>query len=232
MFIALGILLVCAGTVLIWFGIPYSPLRQQFLRDASARKMNSMPQTGEVFTESDFENLPGTIWKYINHCGYIGKHKMTYMRMDFKNVSFMMERKGPAVRIDYIQYNFAKYPARLALTSSSLYGIPFNGYDYYLDGKGGMKVVIGKAILLAHQTGDEMNKACLVSYLGDCLFIPASIAKNNITFAEISEREIKATIVNPDLAGLTISVSGILSFNESGERNYVPNTSSSNLELR
>lgn len=37
--------------------------------------------------------------------------------------------------IDYTQYDFAREPARLAFIDSRLLGIPFQGYDYHLDGR-------------------------------------------------------------------------------------------------
>ena len=48
----------------------------------------------------------------------------------------------------------------MALIDSSMFGIPFEGYDYYQNETGGMKGVIAKAITLFDQTGADMDKAC------------------------------------------------------------------------
>ena len=37
-------------------------------------------------------------------------------------------------------------PGRMAMIESSMFGIPFQGYDYYRDGKGGMRGVIAKQL--------------------------------------------------------------------------------------
>jgi hypothetical protein len=212
MFIVLGTLLVCVAIILIWFHIPYSPLKRQFLRDAARLGANSSPPVGEEFTESDFDTFPTNIQKYVRYCGYIGKPKMSWMEMEYRNVAFMLSRTGPALRIDYTQHNYADKPCRLAFIESSLFGIPFEGYDYYSDGVGGMKGVIGKAIGLFHQTGKEMNEACLVTYLAECLFVPSSLLHLAITFEEVGKLQAKAR-----LEYYGISVSGIFTFNESGE---------------
>ncbi len=51
----------------------------------------------------------------------------------------------------------------MALIDSSIFGIPFEGYDSYQNGTGGMKGVIAKAITLFDQTGTDMDKACLAT---------------------------------------------------------------------
>ncbi|MDY3917602.1 MAG: DUF6544 family protein [Candidatus Limivivens sp.] len=51
---------------------------------------------------------------------------------------------GHTLKIDYTQYNFIHEPCRMALIDSSMFGIPFEDYDYYQNGTGGMKGVIAK----------------------------------------------------------------------------------------
>jgi hypothetical protein len=100
----------------------------------------------------------------------------------------------------------------MALIDSSMFGIPFEGYDYYQNGSGGMKGVIAKAITLFDQTGEIW-----ISVFGDlscrkfiCPYY--SIAGLYITFEEISSFEVRATI---NYKGQTAS--GIFTFNEQYE---------------
>ena len=51
-------------------------------------------------------------------------------------------------------------PTIAKINSQCMFGIPFEGYDYYSDGIGGMKGVIAKVITLFNQTGTDMDKAC------------------------------------------------------------------------
>jgi len=206
------VLLIIIGAVLVWFNIPYSPVKQQFSNDLAGLKAERSLYAGEVFTKNDFRNMPPILQKYIEYCGYIGKPKMSFLTVDFHHVKFMQGRSGPALKMDYTNCNTVKQPNRIALMNSSMFGVPFEGYDYYLDGKGGMKGVIGKAITLFHQTGADMDKGGLVTYLGECLVMPSSLLQDFITLEEIGDLRVKATITYNG-----ISVSGIFTFNESGE---------------
>lgn len=199
--------------VLIWFNIPYSPTKNKFKKDVeSIGSKNKIETEGDVFKEEDFEKLPVTIQKYIKECGYIGKPRMSHLKMEYKDVDFSQGKNGPKLKIDYTQYNFVKEPSRMAFIDSSMFGIPFEGYDYYQDGVGGMKGVIAKSITLFDQRGPEMDKACLATYLAECLFAPSILLQDYITFEELSEHEVKAVI---SYKGQTVS--GIFRFNEQNE---------------
>lgn len=213
MFIVLGILLFIIGALVIWFNIPYSPVKKQFQNDITALfTENQLSVDNRLFTEKDFSHLPTAIQRYIENCGYIGTQKMSYLKMEYHNVNFSQGKDRPALTIDYTQYNFINEPCRMALIDSSMFGIPFEGYDYYQNGTGGMKGVIAKAITLFDQTGADMDKACLATFLAESLFAPTILLQDYIIFQEISDFEVKATI---SYKGQTAS--GIFTFNEQYE---------------
>lgn len=210
MFIVLGFMLVLIITVMVWFHIPYSPVKNAFNQNSSAlQRENRLQINGETFSEKDFINLPRVIQNYIKNCGYIGTPKMSYLKMEYHDVGFKQGKTRPALTIDYTQYNFVNEPCRLALIDSNIFGIPFEGYDYYSGGKGGMKGVIAKAITLFDQRGIEMDRACLVTYLAECLFVPTSFLQGYITFEEISEYKVRATITYGEC-----TATGIFTFND------------------
>lgn len=210
MLIAVGILLTLVSALMIWFNISYSPIKKQFQNDvASLVDHNKLPNENEVFTKEDFSDLPTVIQKYIENCGYIGTPKMSCLKMEYQDVDFSQGRNGAKLKIDYTQYNFVNEPCRLALIDSRMFGIPFEGYDYYKNGTGGMKGVIAKSITLFDQTGTDMDKACLVTFLAESMFVPSALLQDNITFEEISDFEVRATMT---YAGQTAS--GIFTFNE------------------
>lgn len=213
MFIVLGVLLVIVGALVIWLNIPYSPVKKQFQNDVSIlMKENQLSTDDEVFTVKDFSHLPTAIQKYIENCGYIGTQKMSYLKMEYHNVDFSQGKDRPTLTIDYTQYNFINEPCRMALIDSSMFGIPFEGYDYYQNGTGGMKGVVAKAITLFDQTGADMDRACLATFLAESLFAPTILLQDYITFEEISDFEVRATI---NYKGQTAS--GIFTFNEQYE---------------
>lgn len=208
---AIGLLLL--GLLIglaVWMLHPYSPLKKQFQRQVNFL-IGEYSGLGDsvFFTESDFAHLPSAIQKYIKHCGYIGMHKMCYFKMAYHDVDFLQGRDGPTLTIDYTQYNFINEPTRLALVESRLYGIPFEGFDYYQNGTGGMKGVIAKSITLFDQKGPDMDRACLVTFLAECLFVPTVLLQDYISFEELNDYEVAATIV---YGGQTAS--GVFTFNE------------------
>lgn len=210
--VIIGIIIIL-GIILVWFHIPYSPVKRCFIKDVENLKAsNRLQEEGQVFRSEEFSDLPIAIQRYIEHCGYIGTPKMSYLKMKYRDVDFMQGRTGPALKIDYTQYNFVSEPSRMALIDSSMFGVPFEGYDYYQNGIGGMKGVIAKGITLFDQMGPDMDKACLATYLAESLFAPSVLLQDYITFEEISDYEVKATI---SYKGQTAS--GIFTFNEQYE---------------
>lgn len=197
---------------MIWFHIPYSPVKEDFKRDIAVLKNNIPISENKKFTREDFSDLPLTIQRYIENCGYIGTSQMSYMKMEYHDVDFMQSKNGPSLKIDYIQYNFVATPCRMALIDSSMFGVPFEGYDYYQNGIGGMKGILAKVIPLFDQKGLDMDKACLVTFLAESMFAPSILLQDYISFEEINDYEIKATI---NYAGQTVS--GIFTFNEQYE---------------
>lgn len=213
MFIVIGVLFALIAMILIWFHIPYSPVKRDFQNDVDTIMSENQLQTkNEVFTEEDFSRFPDAVQKYIQGCGYIGTPKMSYLKMEYHNVDFLQKKDSPALKIDYTQYNFINEPCRMALIDSRMFGIPFEGYDYYQNGIGGMKGVIAKAITIFDQTGADMNKACLATFLAESLFAPTILLQDYITFEEISDFEVRATITYGGQ-----SASGIFTFNEQYE---------------
>lgn len=72
--------------------------------------------------------------------------------------------------------------------------------------------VIAKAITLFDQTGEDMDKACLATFLAESLFAPTILLQDYIVLEEIRDFEVRATI---SYKGQTVS--GIFTFNEQYE---------------
>ncbi|MCR3922024.1 MAG: hypothetical protein NUK65_05835 [Firmicutes bacterium] len=207
----LKILLVVFFIVVVFFNVPYSKIKADFQRDSNTLMSQTMATT-DIFTEEDIKDLPVPVQKYFTACGYIGTKKMSSMKATFKDVPFKTGRDKPTLKIDYTQYNFVNQPDRIALIDSSMFGIPFQGYDSYINGTGSMKGVIAKVYTLFDQRGDTMDKASLVTYLAESLLIPSAALQDFIVWESIDDTHVKATI-----SYYGISASGIFTFNESGE---------------
>lgn len=223
--IFMAILIIIAAIIwllAIWFNIPYSPVKTQFQNDIEARLQNVVALTNVnadssvapagTLNSADIANLPPLIQKYLETCGYIDSERRTHLTMEYKDVDFGMGVNKPRLKIDYTHVDFADSPDRLAFINSKMFGIPFQGYDYYMNGKGGMKGVLAKLITLFDQTGPAMDKASLITYLAEALFLPETLLKDFITFKQIDEHSVEATITNKG-----VTATGIFHFNDAYE---------------
>lgn len=213
MIIVIAVFLTIIAGLVIWFNISYSSLKSEFNGDVERLVGNyHADDEGELFREEDIKALPMPVQRYFESCGYIGTPKMSSLMMEYRDVSFKQGKDGPNLKIDYYQYDLVKEPIRVAFIDSSMFGIPFQGYDYYTDGVGGMKGVIAKMITIFDTKGPEMDQACLVTYLAESPFAPSILLSGNITWEEINDHEVKATIT---YKGQTAS--GVFTFNDQYE---------------
>ncbi|WMT41295.1 hypothetical protein RE628_01510 [Paenibacillus sp. D2_2] len=208
------ILAVILAGIIIFLNISYSGTRTKFERTV-AEQIAASPAilaSDGIFTMDDIKELPEPVRKYFEYSGYIGTPKISYMKAAFKNVDFIMSPDKPSIKIDYTQYNFVSEPVRLAYIDTSMYGIPFEGFDSFVDGHGGMKGVLGKVIPLFNQTGEDMNRACLVTFLSESLVVPNAALQHYITWEAVDDTHAKATITYKG-----ITASGIFTFSENGQ---------------
>jgi len=208
------ILAVVAGLALMiagWFRLPYSPLRHSFERDVAAVIAAGNSDDG-VFTTDDFAGLPPVVQRFLAGSGYLGTPRASHVRIDFADVAFTQGRGGRTLTMDYTQYNFAAQPIRLAFMGTSMFGVPFQGYDSYRDGHGEMKGVIGKAVTLFDQTGPDMDRAGLVTVLAEAMFCPAVLQNDYITLTSLDDHHVRGTIT---WQGVTAG--GVFAFNNANE---------------
>jgi len=210
-FIFIGILVCLVGILMVFFNIPSSKTKTEFNK-TEAGLIAEVEHQNDVFQEEDIADLPAPVQRYFRYCGYIGKQKMSYIKIDYKDVDFLFSKDKPMIKIDYTQYDFVNEPNRIAYIDSSMYGIPFEGLDSFVNGSGSMKGVLAKLFTLFDQTGNVMDKSSLVTFLSEILLVPNAALQDYIKWDEIDDLQAKATIFCCD-----ISASGIFSFNEDGE---------------
>lgn len=209
------VLLAILGLVVlvaVWFVQPYSPIKSEFQRAVTDNAGRLNIQTDEVFTEEDISGLPEPVQRYFRHCGFIGTPKMSYMTATYKNADFSTWVNRPNIKITYTQVNFVKEPVRLAFIDSFMFAVPFQGFDSNIDGVGSMKGVIAKAFTLFDQRGADMDKACLVTVLSECLLVPNVALQDYFSWESIDDTHAKATI-----SYFGITASGVFTFSENGE---------------
>lgn len=217
--ILLLIIFVLIALVILWFNIPYSPFKNQFRKDLNKQiqlsKSFLRDTSKTVYEKEDFELLPPLIQTYLEECGYIGSLRKSILQMEYKKVDFSLGQNRPKLKIDYSQVDFANAPVRLAFVDSKMFGVPFQGYDYFINGKGAMKGVIAKLFQLFDQTGEQMDKAALVTYLAEIIFLPEALLQNFVSFNQLDSHRVEARI---EYKGL--KACGIYHFNDAHEMIY------------
>ncbi len=210
-YVFIGVLFSILGFVTVFFNVPYSKVKAEFTGITGGLLTKTAGESGE-FSEEDIADLPLPVQKYFRYCGYIGSSKMSSIKVEYRDVDFLFGKDKSTMKIDYTQYNYVEKPIRIAYIDSSMYGIPFEGLDTYIEGNASMKGVIAKLFTLFNQSGEVMDKASLVTCLSECLLIPNVALQDYVIWQEIDNVHAKATISYYD-----ISASGIFTFNEQGE---------------
>ncbi len=201
--------LVCIVIIIVFFKLPYSKTASAFHKKVEQKKEAATLEPAR-FTERDIQELPIALQRYFRYCGFLGTPKMYSMTANFHGVDFVISEKK-TIQIDYTQYNLVAKPERFAYISSSLYGIPFEGYDAFENGIGSMKGILAKQITLFDQGGKDMDRACLVTILAECLLVPHVALQDYISWEEIDDTHAKASI-----SYYGISAEGIFTFDPSG----------------
>ena len=196
--------------LIVFFKIPYSPTKINFQKDAQRHSEKTTLQSG-VITEKDIELLPEPVQKHFRVAGLLGKPKMASSAAFMPSVPLRESHSKPPMIIDFDLRLFVHKPIRLAYIKTSMFGIPFEGYDSFQDGVGFMKGVIGKVITLFNQKGNEMSKGQLFTYLGECFLCPSIILSKHIKWEHIDANHAKATITCDGISG-----SGVFTFSENG----------------
>jgi len=206
----IGIIVLLVSGVLIWFNISYSPMKTEFGRLLSGQLSTIHPKS-EVFTLEDISALPLPVQKYFKYCGFIGKPKMSDVRIYYNDVDFILSPDKPKLKIKYTQCNFVDKPERLAFIDTSMYGIPFESIDAYQAGAGLMKGVFAKAITLFDQRGSELDMSSLVNCLAESLLVPNAALQDYIKWESIDDTHAKGII-----SYYGLSAQGIFTFDGEG----------------
>jgi hypothetical protein len=211
--IFVGIVIVLIGCVLIYWNIPYSPVKTTFHKDMKKR-LNEVAVNEEVCTQEEIDKLPEALRKHCEYIGLAGTKKNNAVNVKFHNTKFVFDsNKGTVLNMDYDLWLFCEKPFRSAFCKSSMYGIPFDGIDYCTDDKiGGMKGILGKTIQIFNVHNEQMYKAGLISLLAEGAGVnPCILLSDYVTYEEIDSTHVKATITYNNVKG-----TGIFTFDENG----------------
>jgi hypothetical protein len=163
-------------------------------------------------TETDIQQLPEPVKKYIRYTGSIGKPKVNNFKIEFTG-KIRKNEQSEWMPFTSEQYNFMETPTRLFFMKAVMKNLPVAGYHCYNNGDAFMDIRLFSLAKVQFQDGDEMDKAETVTFFNDmCCMAPATLIDKRISWQEMGENNVKATFTNN---GITITAN--LFFNEVGE---------------
>ncbi|MGN9163132.1 DUF6544 family protein [Clostridium sulfidigenes] len=206
----LGVILLLVSILVIYFNVPYSTLKTNF-KDYLVESEENISENKKS-TKYTLEDLPQSMQNFYSYTKLVNKVSSNHVSFNFKDADFVNIEMNKTLKIDYSEHIFGDVPARFAFIDSSLYGIPFQGLDSFINGEGGMKGVVAKNITLFNQRGKEMNKAALVTWLAEIIFMPSQLLSGDVDIKEIDKNTVGVSITYDN-----IKASGIYKFLDSGE---------------
>lgn len=183
----------------------------QFHRDARENLDRVKMLTKEVLTEADIVHLPQPVQEYIRHCRALNQPHVNSLQLKF---SGQMRGKGQDwFSFESIQYNFFDSPSRHFFMRGKFFGLSLPGYHKYQDGHASMEVSLFGLFPLVKVSGPEMDISETVTFFNDmCLFAPAALIDDRITWETKSDSEVLATFSYNQ-----ISIKAMLQFDTQGQ---------------
>ncbi|WP_346920251.1 DUF6544 family protein [Clostridium sp. UBA7339] len=206
----LGAILLLVSILVIYFNVPYSRLKTNF-KDYLVESEENINENKKA-AKYTLEDLPQSMQNFYSYTKLVNKVSSNHVSFNFKDADFVNIEMNKTLKIDYSEHIFGDVPTRFAFIDSSLYGIPFQGLDSFINGEGGMKGVVAKNITLFNQRGKEMNKAALVTWLAEIIFMPSQLLSGDVDIKEIDKNTVGVSITYDN-----IKASGIYKFLDSGE---------------
>ncbi len=173
---------------------------------------SKVENNGEIVTKADIAELPQNVQKWLKNSGVIGKEKITAVRLKQK-ADMRLEKDSSWMPVQAEQYFTLEEPG--FIWKSNIKAAPLihiSGRDKYENGKGNMLIKVLSIFTVADSKGKETDQGSMLRYLAEMIWFPTAALNEYITWEEIDEYNVKATIT---YGGITAS--GVFTFNDKGE---------------
>jgi hypothetical protein len=187
-------------------------MKKKYLNEVKLR-LQSEKQSGiEILSENDITHLPEPVKRYIRVTGFMGKEKISSFYLKASGKIRSSEKSG-WMQFASEQYNFFINPFRAFYIRAVKMGIPAVGLHLYKNETATMVIKMLNLFTVVDAKGPEMNQGETVTVLNDmCFMAPGSLISKQISWENISNKQVKATFSNGN-----ISVSAILTFDDDGK---------------
>lgn len=162
-------------------------------------------------TEKDLAPLPEPVRRYLRYVGVVGRPKVDNVKIVFEGE--MRDKGKDWFAFTSEQYNFFEDPSRLFFMKARIKGLSTYGYHCYKKEAASMVVKLLSVFPVVQICKPELFPTETVTFFNDlCLFAPAALIDDRISWKKIDDRSAKATFTNKGTA-----ISAILHFNEKGQ---------------
>ncbi len=161
---------------------------------------------GTPLTEEDLAGLPAPFQRYLRSSGHVDRAVAGHVVVHFSDVDFRTGPGQPVMKVGYVLYDDATAPQRAAWIGGVMRRLPFEAYDYLLDGAGGMEARLAGILPLFHHR--NLRDAQMLTWLAESPMFPNPAGWRHVTFTALDDHRVRAEIGG---------VGGVLTFNDEDE---------------
>lgn len=193
-----------------FLALPTPRLRSAF-RDDVRHALDCMAPALPPITNAHLMRLPQAVQRYLRSAGVVGQPGVANFRIrSHGRIRSDADARWMPLRAE--QYTFVRERQRFFYLTSSMFGVPVQGYHRYADGAASMDIRAAGLLPIVNLTGAEMFQSETVTFLNDmCLFAPATLLDPVIVWEELDGR-VRVRFTNAGVA-----VWADLFFHSSGE---------------
>ncbi|QHT65317.1 hypothetical protein GXP67_00820 [Rhodocytophaga rosea] len=163
-------------------------------------------------TETDIQELPEPVKKYLRFTGSVGKPKVNNFKIEFTG-KIRKDEQSEWMPFTSEQYNFMHTPTRLFFMKAIMKGMPVAGYHCFKNGYAFMDIRLLSLFKVQYQDGVEMDLSETVTFFNDmCCLAPPTLIDKRIKWLAVENNKVKASFTNNH-----ITVFAWLYFNDKGE---------------
>lgn len=187
---------------------------QQLVRTETIKLWNqNSPRDENYFTDQDIGTLPTIVQVWLENSGALDRqyiqigevHQVAELQMNPEEDIWL-----PATAIQYTTLNNPGFIWSVDARMNT--ALSFQGRDKFVDGKGHMLIKLLSLISVVDERGFRIDEGSLQRFLGEMVWFPTMALMPYITWEEIDETKVRATMEYQGGKG-----SGIFHFNENGD---------------
>lgn len=188
--------LVLAAIVL---GAAVWQFRGAFRQAVERAGQAALTQPQRIIAEGDLAPLPRPVQRFLRKAGVVGAARPRLLHMSFRGE--IRGFTGPWMPFTTVQVNRFDVPERHFWMDATMKDLPTKGYHAYRDGSASMRVKVLGLVPVIDRADAELGVAETVTWFNDlCLFAPAALIDERITWEDLDDHAAKATFRHGDAA--------------------------------